>query len=151
MSIVLGRGQCGAHITLLFTIDDSSEDPAYQGSRGAGICLKDGVEVIAKGEDGSGEMIVRFKNEGYDSSIYQDVLLELVEEIPEIGDFDWELDIIMSTHVDDLKGGATAKVTDALKKHFQRHFGDCNIVSKCSVHTGIQHVLSQSGSILPQI
>ena len=96
MSIVLGRGQCGAHVTLLFTIDDSSEDPAYQGSRGAGICLKDGVEVIAKGEDGSGEMIVRFKNEGYDSSIYQDVLLELVEEIPEIGDFDWELDIIMS-------------------------------------------------------
>ena len=50
MSIVLGRGQCGAHITLLFTIDDSSEDPVYQGSRGAGICLKDGVEVIAKGE-----------------------------------------------------------------------------------------------------
>ena len=53
MSIVLGRGQCGAHITLLFTIDDSSEDPVYQGSRGAGICLKDGVEAIAKGEDGS--------------------------------------------------------------------------------------------------
>ena len=50
MSIVLGRGQCGAHITLLFTIDDSSEDPVYQGSRGAGICLKDGVEAIAKGE-----------------------------------------------------------------------------------------------------
>ncbi len=45
MSIVLGRGQCGAHITLLFTIDDSSEDLVYQGSRGAGICLKDGVEV----------------------------------------------------------------------------------------------------------
>ena len=64
MSIVLGRGQCGAHITLLFTIDDSSEDPVYQGSRGAGICLKDGVEAIAKGENGSGEMIVRFKNGG---------------------------------------------------------------------------------------
>ena len=45
MSIVLGRGQCGAHITLLFTIDDSSEDLVYQGSRGAGICLKDGVEA----------------------------------------------------------------------------------------------------------
>ena len=96
MSIVLGRGQCGAHITLLFTIDDSSEDPVYQGSRGAGICLKDGVEAIAKGEKGSGEMIVRFKNGEYDSSMYQDVLSELVEEIPEIGDFDWELDIIMS-------------------------------------------------------
>mgnify|MGYP001292784699 CR=1 FL=1 len=96
MSIVLGRGQCGAHITLLFTIDDSSEDPVYQGSRGAGICLKDGVEAIAKGEKGSGEIIVKFKNREYDSSMYQDVLSELVKEIPEIGDFDWELDIIMS-------------------------------------------------------
>ena len=96
MSIVLGRGQCGAHITLLFTIDDSSEDPVYQGSRGAGICLKDGVEAIAKGEKGSGEMIVRFKNGEYNSRMYQDVLSELVEEIPEIGDLDWELDIIMS-------------------------------------------------------
>ena len=96
MSIVLGRGQCGAHITLLFTIDDSSEDLVYQGSRGAGICLKDGVEAIAKGENGSGEMIVRFKDGEYDSRMYQDVLSELVEEIPEIGDFDWELDIIMS-------------------------------------------------------
>ena len=96
MSIVLGRGHCGAHITLLFTIDDSSEDPVYQGSRGAGICLKDGVEAIAKGEKGSGEIIVKFKNREYDSSMYQDVLSELVKEIPEIGDFDWELDIIMS-------------------------------------------------------
>ena len=96
MSIVLGRGQCGAHITLLFTIDDSSEDLVYQGSRGAGICLKDGVEAIAKGDNGSGEIIVRFKDGEYDSGMYQDVLSELVEEIPEIGDFDWELDIIMS-------------------------------------------------------
>ena len=96
MSIVLGRGQCGAHITLLFTIDDSSEDPVYQGSRGAGICLKDGVDVIAKGENGSGEVIVRFKDGEYDVRMYQDVLSELVEEIPEIGSFDWELDIIIS-------------------------------------------------------
>ena len=96
MSIVLGRGQCGAHITLLFTIDDSSEDLVCQGSRGAGICLKDGVDVIAKGENGSGEVIVRFKDGEYDSRMYQDVLSELVEEIPEIGNFDWELDIIMS-------------------------------------------------------
>ena len=96
MSIVLGRGQCGAHITLLFTIDDSSEDPVYQGSRGAGICLKDGVDVIAKGENGSGEVIVRFKDGEYDVRMYQDVLSELVKEIPEIGGFDWELDIIIS-------------------------------------------------------
>ena len=96
MSIVLGRGQCGAHITLLFTIDDSSEDPVHQGSRGAGICLKDGVEAIAKGEKGSGEIIVRFKDGEYESRMYQDVLSELINEMPEIGNFDWELDIIMT-------------------------------------------------------
>ena len=96
MSMLLGRGQCGAHITLLFTIDDSSEDPVNQGSRGAGICLNDGVEAIAKGEDGSGELIVRFMHGKYDSGIYRDVLSELISEITEIGDFDWELDIRMS-------------------------------------------------------
>ena len=96
MSIVLGRGQCGAHITLLFTIDDSSEDLVYQGSRGAGICVKDGVEAIAKGEKGSGGMIVRFKNGKYESGIYQDVLYELKNRIPEIENFDWELDVILS-------------------------------------------------------
>ena len=81
MSMLLGRGQCGAHITLLFTIDDSSEDPVNQGSRGAGICLNDGVEAIAKGEDGSGELIVRFMHGKYDSDIYRDVLSELISEI----------------------------------------------------------------------
>ena len=74
----------GAHHSF-FTIDDSSEDPVYQGSRGAGICLKDGVEAVAKGENGSGEIIVRFKNGEYGSGMYRDVLSELVDEIPEIG------------------------------------------------------------------
>ena len=96
MSTVLGRGHCGGHITLLFTIDDSSEDPVNQGSRGVGICIKDGVEAIAKGEEGSGELSVRFQEIEYDSSMYEDVLSELVTNIPEIGGFDWELNIKMA-------------------------------------------------------
>ena len=58
MTTVLGRGQCGGHLTLIFTVEDSHEDPYFQGSRGAGICLVDGVESIARGEDGVGKLIV---------------------------------------------------------------------------------------------
>ncbi len=96
MSTMFGRGQCGGHITLFFTIDDEEEDPVRQGSKGAGICLKDGVEAIAKGEDGSGKISVIFKDGEYDSTMYDDVLLELRKEVPEIGNFDWELNIRMS-------------------------------------------------------
>ncbi len=93
MPTALGRGHCGGHITLFFTIEDMLSDPVAQGSRGAGICLKDGVEAIAKGEDGEGKIIVRFQDGDYTSAMYDDVLEELVGEVPEIGLFDWELNI----------------------------------------------------------
>lgn len=96
MPTALGRGQCGGHISLFFTIEDAFDDPVEQGSRGAGLCLMDGVEAIARGEDGEGGLAVRFQDENYDSSMYEDVLEELVKEIPEIRSFDWELNIRMS-------------------------------------------------------
>ena len=96
MPTALGRGQCGGHITLFFTIEDFADDPVAQGSRGAGLCLKDGVESIAKGEDGEGELVVRFQDVDYDTTMYEDVLEELIREIPEIRSFDWELNIRMS-------------------------------------------------------
>ena len=96
MPTALGRGQCGGHITLFFTIEDVVDDPVAQGSRGAGLCLKDGVESIAKGEDGEGELVVRFQGGTYDSTMYEDVLEELIREIPEIRSFNWELNIRMS-------------------------------------------------------
>ena len=96
MPTALGRGKCGGHITLFFTIEDFADDPVAQGSRGAGLCLKDGVESIAKGEDGEGELVVRFQDVDYDSTMYEDVLEELIREIPEIRSFDWELNIRMS-------------------------------------------------------
>ena len=95
MPTALGRGQCGGHITLFFTIEDAFDDPVAQGSRGAGLCLMDGVEAIAKGEDGKGGLAVRFQDGDYDSSMYDAVLEELVKEIPEIRSFDWELNIRM--------------------------------------------------------
>ena len=58
--IRLGRGHSGAHLTLLFSIEDNSEDPLFQGSLGVGICLEDGVEAFAKGEEGDYKLEVDF-------------------------------------------------------------------------------------------
>ncbi|RAH05385.1 MAG: hypothetical protein CMA00_004290 [Methanobacteriota archaeon] len=96
MPTMLGRGECGGHLTLVFTIEDSSDDLLWQGSRGVGICVEDGVEAIAKGESGGGSLIVRFLDESYHSALYQDVLNRLIEELPQTGEVDWELSIKIS-------------------------------------------------------
>ena len=122
MPTALGRGHCGGHITLLFTIEDMLSDPVAQGSRGAGICLKDGVEAIAKGEDGEGKIIVRFQDGDYTSAMYDDVLEELVGEVPEIGLFDWELNIRMALPASQGFGmSASGAIASAIS--FQRAIG----------------------------
>ena len=60
MTAFLGRGECGGHITLLFTVSDESDDPIEQGSLGAGLCVEDGVEVVAYGEEGESRLSVKF-------------------------------------------------------------------------------------------
>ncbi|MGY8669810.1 MAG: GHMP family kinase ATP-binding protein [Candidatus Poseidoniales archaeon] len=45
----------GGHITLLFSISDDALLPRRQGSRGAGLCLKDGVKVTIERYDNSDE------------------------------------------------------------------------------------------------
>ncbi len=57
----------GGHITLLFSISDDALLPRRQGSRGAGLCLKDGVKVTVEryensDEDSSPEIIVKDYN-----------------------------------------------------------------------------------------
>ena len=96
MPTMLGRGQCGAHITLIFTIEDSNLDPLEQGSRGAGLCLDDGVEAIAKGEEGGGSLAVRFLDGDHDSAMYEEVLKALTDDIGRAGEVDWELSIRMA-------------------------------------------------------
>ena len=122
MPTALGRGHCGGHITLFFTIEDVLDDPVAQGSRGAGICLKDGVEAIAKGEDGEGKLIVRFQDGDYASAMYEDVLEELTGEIPEIESFDWELNIRMALPASQGFGmSASGAIASAIS--FQRAIG----------------------------
>ena len=58
----LGRGRCGGHITLLFTVSDESDNPIRQGSLGAGLCVDHGVEVVAYGEDGEFGLKVTFES-----------------------------------------------------------------------------------------
>jgi len=87
---LLGRGYCGGHVTLIFTIEDSDLDPINQGSRGVGICLKDGVEIISRGREGSGGLNVSFTEQIGDSELYEDVLNLLAEEVPQVMNYDWD-------------------------------------------------------------
>ena len=91
MTAVLGRGTCGGHVTLLFTVDDLDEDPIKQGSLGAGLCLTDGAEAIARGELGVYSLDVKFLHGNGDAKIFQQVLDLLSEEISVFSDYSWEI------------------------------------------------------------
>ena len=93
MTAFLGRGECGGHITLLFTVSDESDDPIEQGSLGAGLCVEDGVEVVAYGEEGGSGLSVRFVDGQADSALYEEVLRMLIEEVPEVGEVSWEINV----------------------------------------------------------
>ena len=92
----LGRGRCGGHITLLFTVSDESEDPIRQGSLGAGLCVDDGVEVVAYGEDGKLGLTVTFESTEGDSELYEAVLDALVTEVPQVSGIDWGVSVTIS-------------------------------------------------------
>ena len=74
MATVLGRGTCGGHVTLLFTVDDLNDDPIRQGSLGAGLCLADGSEAVARGESGDYSLRVKFLDGDGDTRMFQQVL-----------------------------------------------------------------------------
>ena len=93
MTAVLGRGTCGGHVTLLFTVHDLDEDPIKQGSLGAGLCLTEGAEAIARGEFGDYSLDVKFLHGNGDAKIFQQVLDLLSEEISVFSDYSWEIAI----------------------------------------------------------
>ena len=92
----LGRGRCGGHITLIFTVNDQSDDPVRQGSLGAGLCVDDGVEVVAYGVDGESGLTVTFETMQGDASLYEAVLNTLAAELPEVSDITWGLSVTIS-------------------------------------------------------
>ncbi len=56
-----------------------------------------------------------------------------------------QLAMLLSTHVDGLKGGAKRQYVIDLHKYLSKHFGDCKIQFETFVHVGIEHVQSSSG------
>ena len=122
MATKLGRGQCGAHLTLLFTVDDSANNPEEQGSVGAGLCLEDGTEAIAKGEEGGPSLVVSFLGEDYISTMYDEVLEVLCTEVPEAGELAWELSLRVGLPVSQGFGmSASGAIAAAIA--FQRALG----------------------------
>ena len=55
------------------------------------------------------------------------------------------LELILSTHVDDLKGAATKEIADKLLKHIESKVGKCTQEYRNFVHTGIEHEQSDEG------
>ena len=122
MTGLLGRGECGGHVTLLFTVNDEALDPVGQGSLGAGLCVDDGVEVVAYGEQGGFGLKVSFEGTEGDSRLYDSVLNLLVEEIPEAKEIAWEISVRLALPVSQGFGmSASGAVAAALA--FQRAMG----------------------------
>ena len=122
MTAIFGRGTCGGHVTLLFTVEDLDENPIKQGSLGAGLCLADGVEVIARGELGDYSLEVKLLDENGDKRIFQQVLDLLSEDITEIADHSWE--IIVRNRLPSSQGfGMSAAGAIAAAAAFQRALG----------------------------
>ncbi len=99
MTDILGRGECGSHVTLLFSIDDGSEDLVQQGSLGSGLCLEAGSEVVARGWEGDGSLSIRFLGRGGEESLYEEVVSTLSEFVPEVNEFDWEITVKLKVPV----------------------------------------------------
>jgi len=81
---------------LLFTVSDQSDDPVRQGSLGAGLCVDDGVEVVAYGVDGGSRLTVTFETMQGDAGLYEAVLDALAAELPEVSDITWGLSVTIS-------------------------------------------------------
>ena len=93
MTVILGRGESGSHVTLIFTINDDSKQLDEQGSLGVGLCLEHGVEIIARGVEGNFGVNIKFIQGQGESELYEQVFGLLSENIVNIKNYNWDLDI----------------------------------------------------------
>ena len=122
MTVLLGRGECGGHVTLLFTVSDAATDPIEQGSLGAGLCVADGIEVVAYGEVGEFGLKVAFDGGEGDPGLYERILDLLVTEVPEAAGIAWEISVRLALPVSQGFGmSASGAIAAALA--FQRAMG----------------------------
>ncbi|MBN17017.1 MAG: hypothetical protein CMB37_02505 [Euryarchaeota archaeon] len=84
-----GKAHVGGHVTLIFSIQDSSEKLLEQGSRGAGMSINLGVKIEVEASPGSGKLSVH--GDAPSSQLHNVVVEELTEFHPEISKYDWKL------------------------------------------------------------
>ena len=123
MSVVMGRGECGSHVTLIFTVDDEKKDIMNQGSLGAGLCLEQGVETIARGIEGDFAIDIKFVEGIGRSDLYERTLELLSEEIINFKEYSWDLAVKLKLPLSQGFGmSASGAISAAMA--FQRALGE---------------------------
>ena len=125
MTVVMGRGECGSHVTLIFTVDDGQKEIMSQGSLGAGLCLERGVETIARGIEGDFKLDIKFVEGIGIKNLYQRTLELLSEEITSVREYSWDLAVKLKLPLSQGFGmSASGAISAAMA--FQRALGEPN-------------------------
>ena len=123
MTVLLGRGESGSHVTLIFTVNDDSASLDDQGSLGVGLCLEHGVEAIARGIEGDFGINVEFIEGNGNSELYEHVLKLLSEDITNIKNYNWDLAVKLKLPISQGFGMSAAGAV-AASMAFQRAIGE---------------------------
>ena len=122
MAVVMGRGECGSHVTLIFTVNDDDDEIMNQGSLGAGLCLEQGVETIARGIEGDFNIDIRFIEGMGKNNLYERTLELLSEEITDVKEYSWDLAVKLKLPLSQGFGmSASGSISAAMA--FQRALG----------------------------
>tara|TARA_Y100000996_G_scaffold414945_1_gene407492 strand:+ start:14059 stop:15030 length:972 start_codon:yes stop_codon:yes gene_type:complete len=122
MTVVMGRGECGSHVTLIFTVNDDDDEIINQGSLGVGFCLEKGVETIARGIEGKFKIDIKFIQGIGKNNLYIRTLEILSEELEEIKEYSWDLAVKLKLPLSQGFGmSASGSISAAMA--FQRALG----------------------------
>jgi len=123
MTVVMGRGECGSHVTLIFTVSDDDDEIINQGSLGAGLCLERGVETIARGVEGEFDIDIKFIEGNGKNNLYLRTLELLSEEITGVREYSWDLAVKLKLPLSQGFGmSASGAISAAMA--FQRALGE---------------------------
>ena len=109
----------GGHITLIFTIQSSSQNLDEQGSRGTGICIEKGVEVFTIAKKGQGEIKVTSNQKNLSIKLYELIIKEIAKKYQKVNEYNWEFfiksDLPFGQGFGCSASGALASVLSVLK------------------------------------
>jgi len=123
MTVIMGRGECGSHVTLIFTVNDEDEELINQGSLGAGLCLEHGVETIARGIEGPFKLNIKFIEGDGDRLLYERTLELLSEQLIGVKEYTWDLAVKLKLPLSQGFGMSAAGSISAAMG-FQRALGE---------------------------